>query len=88
MERNRSKISIQKLQPKYNNIKTNWRKYSDRQKNGLAPEKFPKLFDIINPALSYKNQGLHNIVSCSEDTLILNAAEEYDSGEASDEDDN
>ena len=65
---------------KLNNIKTNWRKYSDRQKNGssLPPKKLPKWFDITNPLLSDKNQGLDNIVSCPKDTSILNAAEDSD----------
>ena len=29
-----SKVDVKKLQSKYNNIKTNWRKISIRQKNG------------------------------------------------------
>ena len=34
----------------------------------MAPEKLPKWFDIINPLLSDKNQGLDNIASYPEDT--------------------
>ena len=81
-------LDVKKLQSKYNNIKTDWRKCSDRQKNGsgLAPEKLPKWFDITNPVPPDKNQGLDNIASCPEDTLILNAAEDSDSGEDSDKD--
>ena len=46
-------LDVKKLQSKYNNIKTNWKKYSDRQKSGssLAPEKLLKWFDVINPLL-------------------------------------
>lgn len=77
------------LQSKYNKIKTNCRKHSDVQKNssGLAPEKLRKWFDINNPVLSVINQGLDNIASCLEGTLILNAPENSDSGEVSDKDD-
>ena len=50
------------------------------KKNGssVAPKKLPKWFDITNPLLSDKNQGLDNIVSCPKDTSILNAAEDRD----------
>ena len=71
-------LDFKKLQSKYSNIKTNWKKYSDRQKNGsgLEPEKLAKWLNIVNPVLSDKNQGLDNITSCPEYTSILNAAED------------
>ena len=53
----------------------------------LVPEKLPKWFDIINPVLLDKHQGLDNIVPYSEDILILNTADDSDSREDSDEDD-
>ena len=34
-------LDVKKVQSKYNNNKTNWRKYSDN--SGLAPEKLPKV---------------------------------------------
>ena len=42
-------LDIKRLQSKYNNVKTNWRNISDRQKNGsgLSPTKLPKWFNII-----------------------------------------
>ena len=82
-------LDVRKLQSKYNKIKTNCRKHSDVQKNcsGLAPEKLRKWFDINNRVLSVINQGLDNIASCLEGTLILYAPENSDSAEVSDKDD-
>ena len=69
------------MQSKYNNIKTNWRSITDRQKNGsgLSPGKLPRWYTIINPALSDKNQGLDDIASCPAETSIINNPEIDDS---------
>ena len=53
----------------------------------LLVQNFLAIIDIINLALSDKNQGLGNITSCPKDTSILNAAEDSDSGKDNDEDD-
>lgn len=65
-------IDVSKLQAKYNHIKSMWRKYFDRQRNGsgLSPEKMPKWYDVINPYLADKNQGLDDIASGPADTSI------------------
>ena len=53
----------------------------------MVLENLPKLLNIINPVLSDKNQSLDKISSCPEDNSILNAAEDSDSGEDSNESD-
>jgi len=65
-------MDIKRLQSKYNNIKSNWRNITDRQKHGsgLSPEKLPRWYEIINQALADKNQGLDDIASGPGDTSI------------------
>ena len=71
-------LDIKKLQSKCNNIKTIWKKYSERQRNGFAlvPEKLQKWFDIINPVHPVDIINPVHITSCPEDTSILNVAED------------
>ena len=46
---------------KFTTLKAEWRKISDRCKNGsgLAPEKEPSWYKILNPIFSEKNESLH-----------------------------
>ena len=50
-------LDVEKLQLKYNYLKTNGSIFSDRQKSssGLVLMQLPKWFDIINPVLPHKN---------------------------------
>ena len=52
--------SVLKLRKKYANLKTEWRKISDRAKtgSGLAPEKEPKWYNHINEIFSETNADL------------------------------
>ena len=52
--------SVLKLRKKYVNLKTEWRKISDRAKtgSGLAPEKEPKWYNHINEIFSETNADL------------------------------
>ena len=53
--------SLEKLRRKYTTLKAEWRKISDRCKNGsgLALEKEPSWYKILNPIFSEKNESLH-----------------------------
>ena len=53
--------SLEKLRRKYTTLKAEWRKISDRCKNGscLAPEKEPSWYKISNSVFSEKNESLH-----------------------------
>ena len=64
------KIDIKKLQYKYNNIKQQWRKISDKKKNGsgLKPSNDPEWYKIVNPVLTDSNQGIDSVCSKPEDT--------------------
>ena len=48
--------SLEKLRRKYTTLKAEWRKISDRCKNGsgLAPEKEPSWYKILKPIFSEK----------------------------------
>ena len=56
-----SDTSLEKLRRKYTTLKAEWRKISDRCKNGsgLALEKEPSWYKILNPIFSEKNESLH-----------------------------
>ena len=64
--------ALEKLRRKYTTLKAEWRKISDRYKNGsgLAPETEPSWYKILNPIFSEKNECLH-LAEESED-LSLN----------------
>ena len=49
--------TLEKFRRKYTTLKAEWRKISDRCKNGssLAPEKEPSWYEILNPIFSEKN---------------------------------
>ena len=53
--------SLEKLRRKYTTLKAEWCKISDRCKNGsgLALEKEPSWYKILNPIFSEKNESLH-----------------------------
>ena len=53
--------SLEKLRRKYTTLKAEWRKISDRCKNGsgLALEKEPSWYKILNSIFSEKNESLH-----------------------------
>ena len=53
--------ALEKLRRKYATLKAEWRKISDRYKNGsgLAPETEPSWYKILNPIFSEKNECLH-----------------------------
>ena len=52
---------LEKLRRKYTTLKAEWRKISDRCKNGsgLAPEKEPSWYKILNTIFSGKNESFH-----------------------------
>ena len=56
-----SDTSLEKLRRKYTTLKAEWRKISDRCKNGsgLALEKEPSWYKILNSIFSEKNESLH-----------------------------
>jgi len=56
-------LDVKKLQAKYNNIKQQWRKIRDKQKNGsgLSASKIPEWFEIVNPVLADTNQTMENM---------------------------
>ena len=66
-------IDVKKLQTKYNNIKSDWRKINDRRKNGSgkSPENEPLWFGIINPILCDANKGLEEVVSNRSETSYV-----------------
>ena len=66
-------IDIKKLQAKYNNLKSEWRKAIDRKKNGSgkSPENEPTWFNIINPILADSNKGLEDVVSNPSETSFV-----------------
>ena len=53
--------SLEKVCRKHTTLKAEWRKISDRCKSGsgLAPEKEPNWYKILNPIFSEKNESLH-----------------------------
>ena len=52
--------SVMKLRKKYNNLKTEWRKITDRAKSGsgLAPQKEPQWYIYLNDIFSETNEDL------------------------------
>ena len=66
-------MDYKKLQTKYNNLKSEWRKINDKKKpgSGRSYESAPTRFEIINPILCDSNKGLEDVVSSPTETSYL-----------------
>lgn len=73
-------VDIKKLQMKYNALKKQWRTITDRAKSGsgLAPDKTPDWYRILDPIFSDSNSGLEDIVSTPNETSFYQQNYESD----------
>ena len=79
--------SVEKLRVKYKWFKTEWASHTRRAKNGsgLAPDKEPHWYQILNPVFAETHQPL-NLVSKAADTSFVRDAYGSSSSEEEEED--
>ena len=72
--------TVQKLRTQFKTLKSEWRKITDRWRNGsgLAPEGKPTWYDILNNVFAETNEEI-NLSSCAAETSFADEeVQEYE----------